>query len=111
VIDINVKSVGQVMVVQLAGRIDGRTAPQVQERVWPLIQPRCAIIVDATHLAYMSSAGLRLLATAQHRASDQEGSLVLAGLSERVRDTMSITGFLPLFTTYETVAAALAAQS
>ena len=107
--DINVKTIRQVAVVELDGRIDGRTAAQLQDRILPLIQQGSKIVLDMTGVTYMSSAGLRLLVLTYRQVSDSDGDLVLAVLSEKIRDTMSITGFLPYFTVYDTVEAALAA--
>jgi anti-sigma B factor antagonist len=99
---------GDAVVVRLEGQIDGRTAPQIQSRISALIEPGRNIVLDLTDVTYLSSAGLRLLATTQRNVTDNDGQLVLVGLSERIRDTMSITGFLPVFRTYETVEAAMA---
>jgi len=106
--EINIKQVEGITVVELDGRIDGRTAPQVEVEITPLIKPGCKIVLDMTRVDYMSSAGLRTLIMAQRDVSGG-GQLALAGLVERVWDIMSITGFLPFFTTYESVEQALAA--
>jgi anti-sigma B factor antagonist len=107
--DINVTTIKQIAVVRLDGRIDGRTAAELQDRILPLIQPGSKIVLDMTDVTYMSSAGLRLLVLTYRQVADSDGDLVLAVLSEKIRDTMSITGFLPYFTVYDTVEAALAA--
>lgn len=107
--NIKVKTVAGITVVELAGSIDGRTAPGIQAQISPLAQPGSKIVLDMPRVTYMSSGGLRLLVALYRQVSRNDGTLVLAGLTERVRDTMSLTGFLPFFTTYETVEAALAA--
>jgi anti-anti-sigma factor len=38
--DINIKTIEQVSVVELVGDIDGKTAPEVREQVEALIQPQ-----------------------------------------------------------------------
>jgi anti-sigma B factor antagonist len=83
---IDIKTQDHAVIVELEGRIDGQTA----------------------NVAYLSSAGLRLLATTQRRIAENNGRLMLAGISERIRDTMSITGFLSVFSAHETVEEALA---
>ena len=107
--DIKIRTVEQIVVVELDGKIDSKTAPQVQAQISPLVQRGSRIVLDMTGVTYMSSAGLRLLVAAHRQVADSNGKLALAGLAERVRDTMSITGFLPFFTIYDTVQAALAA--
>lgn len=106
---IDTRTVEQVTVVEIAGRIDAKTAPEVRGRILPLVQPGSKMILDMTHVTYMSSTGLRMLAATYRQVSSHDGQLVLVGLSERLQDTMSITGFLPFFITHETVEAALAA--
>jgi anti-sigma B factor antagonist len=101
--EINVKSIGQVTVVEIAGDIDSNTAPQAQERVLPLVQPGSKILLDMSGVEYMSSAGLRMLLSMYRQISRGDGSIVLVGLSEEIKDTMSVTGFLNFFTTHDTV--------
>jgi anti-sigma B factor antagonist len=101
--EINVNPVGQVMVIEISGEIDSNTAPQAQERVLPLVQPGAKILLDMSSVEYMSSAGLRMLLSMYRQITRQNGGLVLVGLAEEIKDTMSVTGFLNFFTTRDTV--------
>jgi anti-sigma B factor antagonist len=101
--EINVKPVEQVTVIEISGEIDSNTAPQAQERVLPLVQPGVKILLDMSGVEYMSSAGLRMLLSMYRQITRQNGGLVLVGLAEEIKDTMSITGFLNFFTTRDTV--------
>jgi anti-sigma B factor antagonist len=101
--EINVKAIGQVMVLEVAGDIDSSTAPPAQERMLPLVQLGSRIVLDMSGVGYMSSAGLRMLLSMYRQASRQNGSMVLVGLPEEIKDTMSITGFLNFFTIRDTV--------
>lgn len=105
--DINIKTMGQVTIVEIVGDIDGRTATQAQAQILPLLEPGCKMVVDMGGVAYMSSAGLRLMLSMHRQASGNKGQLLLAGLSEEIRDTMEATGFLNFFTTQDTVEAGL----
>ena len=58
---------------------------------------------------YMSSAGLRMFLLLNRTISDHHGGIALVGLSEEIRDTMDMTGFLKYFTTCETLKAGLEA--
>jgi anti-sigma B factor antagonist len=107
--DINIKTVEQVTVVEITGDIDGKTAPQAQSQILPLIQPNCKVVVDMSRVEYMSSAGLRMMLSLHRQASSSKGQLLLVGLSEEIKDTMSMTGFLNFFTFQDTVEAGLAA--
>jgi len=101
--EINVKSIGQVTVVEMSGEIDSNTAPQAQEQVLPLAQPGSKILLDMSGVEYMSSAGLRILLSMYRQISRGDGGIVLVGLGEEIKDTMSVTGFLNFFTTCDTV--------
>lgn len=101
--EINVKSIGQVTVVEISGDIDSNTAPQAQERILPLVQPGGKILLDMSDVEYMSSAGLRMLLSMYRQVSRGNGGIVLVGLGEELKDTMSVTGFLNFFTTRDTV--------
>lgn len=101
--EINIRSIGQVTVVEMAGDVDSNTAPQAQERILPLAQPGSKILLDMSAVGYMSSAGLRMLLSMYRQVARQNGSMVLMGLAEEIKDTMSITGFLNFFTIRDTV--------
>ena len=106
--DVKIKTVEQVTVVKIVGEIDGMIAPEVQQRILPLVQPGSKILLDMNGVPYMSSAGLRMLLSTYRHVSSNQGQIVLVGLSEDIQDTMSATGFLRFFSTYETVEAGLA---
>jgi anti-sigma B factor antagonist len=107
--DINITTLEQVTAIALAGDIDASTAPKVQAQVLPLAQTESKLLMDMTKVRYMSSAGLRMLLSLYRQISTNEGKLVLVGLSEEIKDTMSVTGFLDFFTTCETFDTGLAA--
>jgi anti-sigma B factor antagonist len=110
-VKVDVKTVDTVQVVQLEGEIDASTASVVQQQIVPLALPGCRILLDMTNVPYMSSAGLRLLLSTYRQVSGKGGKIALVGLAEEIRDTMSVTGFLPYFTTCDDVAAGVAALS
>ena len=110
-LDINVTTVEQVTIVSLLGEIDAGTAATVQEKVIPLSVPSCKIILDMTKVAYMSSAGLRMLLSVYRHISGNKGQVILVGLSDELIDTMSMTGFLTYFTLQNTLDAGLQAFS
>jgi len=101
--NVTVNTVEQITVVNLEGDLDGKTAPEVQAQLTPLIQGGGKMILDMAKVPYMSSAGLRVLLMLYRQASANNGKIVLVGLSEELADTMSVTGFLNFFTTSETL--------
>ncbi|MBW4578370.1 MAG: anti-sigma factor antagonist [Tildeniella nuda ZEHNDER 1965/U140] len=105
----SVNTINQVAIVELIGDIDGSTASTVQEQVLPLAQTGGRILLDLTQVPYMSSAGLRMLLSVYRQISSHNGQVILVGVSEEIRDTMSITGFLDFFTTRDTLDSGLEA--
>ena len=90
-----IRSVVQdVNVVKLTGDLDGSTAPNVQAQIMPLAITNVKMILDMSKVSYMSSAGLRMLLVMYRTINSKSGKVVLVGLSEDIRDTMSMTGFL-----------------
>ena len=77
----------------------------------PLVQPGSKILLDMSQVDYLSSAGLRMLLSLYRQVSSNNGSIALVGLSEEIKDSMSVTGFLRFFTLYDTVDAGLAAMT
>jgi anti-sigma B factor antagonist len=106
---IHVRTVQGVTVVELAGRIDSETTPEIQEQIVPLVGPKGKILLDMTQVSYISSFGLRMLLITYRQVSSNQGQLALVGLSERIRDVMSLTGSLRFFATHKTLEAGLAA--
>lgn len=92
-----------VNVVKLAGDLDGNTAPGVQDQILPLANSNVKMILDMSGVSFMSSAGLRMLLVMYRTINSKSGKVILVGLSEDIRDTMSMTGFLDFFTYFETL--------
>lgn len=107
--EVSIKTVDQVVVVDLAGEIDGKTAPMVQEQVVPQIQAASKLLLDMTKVPYMSSAGLRLMLLFYRQMASRSGRIALVGLSDDIKDTMEATGFLGYFTLSDSVESGLAA--
>ncbi len=107
--EINVRKVEEVTVVDLGGEIDANTAAVAQETILPLAANGGKLLLEMTGVTYMSSAGLRLLLSTYRRVSATGGRVALVGLSDELKDTMSMTGFLDFFVTQPTVEQAIAA--
>jgi anti-sigma B factor antagonist len=97
-----------VTLITLVGDIDGSTAPGVQADVLAAAAPDIKIILEMTKVPYMSSAGLRVLLAVYRQMTAQNGQVVLVGLVEEIKDTMSVTGFLDFFTTADSLEEAFA---
>jgi anti-sigma B factor antagonist len=108
-LDIQIQTIRSITTVQLAGEIDGSTAPDAQAKIVPLATADTKLVLDMSNVAYMSSAGLRMLLVIYRSVAGHGGKVVVVGLSETLKDTMSLTGFLDFFDHYDTLEAGLAA--
>lgn len=109
--NIRLRQVNDITVVAIVGEVNRSTAPSIQDQLLPLTRPGCKILLDMSAVTYLSSAGLRLLLLLYRQIAANNGRVVLTGLSEMIRDTMAITGFLDFFVTYETLEEGLTALS
>ena len=107
--NIELEEVDGVTVATLFGELDGRTAPIVQERLLTLPEPNGKALLDMSGVSYISSAGLRALLMLYRRMTADNGRVALVGLTEGIKDVMTVTGFLEFFDDYETLDEGLAA--
>ncbi len=84
-------------VLKISGRLDTQTAPEL-EKVFDEISETCKeLVFDMAELAYISSAGLRVILKAQKLMNGQ-GTMKLIGVNESVMEVFEITGFLDILT-------------
>ena len=88
----NVKSDNSKMTIELEGRLDTTTAPQLDEFLHTYLGGVTELIFDLTMLEYISSAGLRVLLYA-HKTVSKNGNMIVKGCSEEVAEIFDITGF------------------
>ena len=100
--EIQITTVDDITVIAIEGELDGKTAPVAQGEVLPMAQPGCKLLLDMSKVPYMSSAGLRMMLLIYRQVTANDGQSVLVGLSEEIKDTMEVTGFLDYFETRET---------
>lgn len=106
---IQTETQGNVDVVRVIGRVDGSTAPQLDQALQGLIkQKRYNIVVDFTRAEFLASAGMRALLYARQQAHEHKGDLRLAGLSPFIQDALELVGFEKLFQIYQSPKAAIA---
>lgn len=81
------------MVLQISGRLDSSTAPQLQEYVDRKLEGVSELLMDLNNLEYISSAGLRVFLSAGKKMKAAEGEMVITGANEEIREAFKITGF------------------
>lgn len=84
----------QAAVLHIAGRLDSNTSQNFEERLFDAIQNRTLkIVLDFEALAYISSAGLRVILKAAKELKRRDGRLVLCAMQDYVREVFEISGF------------------
>jgi anti-sigma B factor antagonist len=86
---------GDKWVLSIEGSIDSQTAPLFDEAMKKAVAKNCPIILDFAKVNYVSSAGLRVLLSANNALEDKK-SLVLIHVSSDVKEVFEITGFSDL---------------
>jgi anti-sigma B factor antagonist len=92
-----------ITMIAVQGDIDGSTAGEMRDYLVPAIVPNCRILLEVSQVSYMSSAGLRVMTLIYRQTKEQNGALVLVGVTSDIRAAMDATGFLKHFTLVETV--------
>jgi anti-sigma B factor antagonist len=88
---------GSDAVVKLEGRLDTTTAPQLENDLKSFMESVTSLVFDFENLEYISSAGLRVLLTAQKFMSKQ-GSMKLIHVKDDVNEIFDVTGFSDILT-------------
>lgn len=91
--EINKKGNQDNITLELSGRLDTSTAPQLQEVLNQELTSAKAVDLDFTDLAYVSSAGLRVLLTGEKTAKAKGIDLSLTNVSPEVMEVFEMTGF------------------
>ena len=94
---IELKRNAESVVIEIAGRLDTITAPLLDETINNDIGDAINLILDFKGLEYISSAGLRVLLTAQKKMS-KIGTMKVINVGESVMEVFEITGFVDLLT-------------
>ena len=88
---------GSELIVNLEGRLDTSTSPQLENDLKANIDGVSSLIFDIKDLQYISSAGLRVLLSAQ-KIMNKQGSMVIRNSSEEVKEIFDVTGFSDILT-------------
>lgn len=97
------KQYKRVDLIEVVGRIDSSTAPQLDQTLQKIIKDgRYRIVVDLSETDFMSSAGLRVLLSALKQVRRfNRGDMRLASLPDKIKKAFDLAGFLELFKAYD----------
>ena len=83
--------------MELEGRLDTVTAPQLEAELKGSLDGVNELTMDFEKLEYISSAGLRVLLAAQ-KEMNKKGVMKLTHVCETVMEIFEVTGFLDILT-------------
>lgn len=89
---------GDKLVLDLEGRLDTTTAPQLENELKVSLYDTKALTLDMEKLEYLSSAGLRVLLAAQKQMQKQQGNMVIVNVNEIIMEVFEVTGFVDIIT-------------
>lgn len=88
---------GNELTVNLTGRLDTTTAPQLEAELKQNISGVEKLVLDFAALEYLSSAGLRVLLAAQ-KLMNKQGVMMIRNVNDTIQDIFEVTGFSEILT-------------
>lgn len=96
--EINKQVNGSKLNVALSGRLDTTTAPEFEKELKGSLDGVTELTLDFSGLEYISSAGLRVLLSAQKSLNAAKGTMKIVGANEIVKEIFDVTGFSDILT-------------
>jgi anti-sigma B factor antagonist len=108
-IQVTTRQVGDVSVVDVAGRITlGEGASSLRETIRGLVtQGNKKILLNLGEVSYIDSSGIGELVSAFTTVTNHGGKLKLLGLTKRVKDLLQITKLYTVFEVFDDEAEAV----
>ena len=94
---INKTANGNELTIALEGRLDTTTAPQLDDELKTALDGIAKLEFNFEKLEYISSAGLRVLLSAQ-KVMNKQGSMVIKSVNEEIQEIFEVTGFVDILT-------------
>ena len=83
--------------VKLTGRLDTTTSPELEKELKASLDGITTLVIDMTGLEYISSAGLRVLLSAQ-KSMNRQGEMRIKHVNESIMEIFEVTGFTDILT-------------
>ena len=88
---------GNALEIAVSGRLDTTTAPELEAVIKDSLDGVESLKINMADLEYISSAGLRVLLSAQKTMSKQ-GAMSVCGVNEIIMEIFEVTGFSDILT-------------
>ena len=89
--------VDSVLTIALSGRLDTMTAPELETELKDALEGVTELVFDLKELDYISSAGLRVLLSAQ-KTMNRHGAMKVRHPNEIISEIFEVTGFTDILT-------------
>ena len=89
---------GDAVTLQVDGRVDTNTSPELQKAILESFQSAKKLTLDLEKVVYVSSAGLRALLLGQKTASSEGASMELLHVAPTVKAVLDSVGFSKILT-------------
>ena len=96
-LNIEKKIDGSKLVMELEGKIDTITAPEIEAEVKGGLDGIDELVFDFAKVDYISSAGLRVLLLAQ-KTMNEQGKMIVKNCGKEVLEIFEVTGFIDILT-------------
>ena len=83
---------GDSLQLNIGGKIDAISAPELQNEVLKAFQKSRNVILNFSDVSYISSAGLRALLIGQKTAGSKGGKFLVINCNDSVKDVLRVTG-------------------
>ena len=93
---INVERDFELVTLEITGRLDTTTAPNLETVINELSEDTKELIFDMSGVEYISSAGIRVLLGAYKKMNTNQGIMRIEKANDMVREVFEMTGLLEL---------------
>ncbi|MEE0409518.1 MAG: STAS domain-containing protein [Clostridia bacterium] len=93
---INVERDFELVTLEITGRLDTTTAPNLESVINELPEDTKELIFDMSGVEYISSAGIRVLLGAYKKMNTNHGIMRIEKANDMVREVFEMTGLLEL---------------
>ncbi len=92
-IKVNKEQNGSELYISLEGILDTPATPALSDALEGCYSGLTKLVFDFKDLEYLTSAGLRVLLTAQQEMDDIEGEMIIKNVSDDIMEVFELTGF------------------
>jgi anti-sigma B factor antagonist len=105
-----VENRGEVTILAPRHRVDTNNAPEVEKIIWENIGDGDGkMVIDFSHVNYISSAGLRVLLKTAKQMKKGGGKLGLCNLNNQIKEVLELSGFMEIIDCHDSVDSCIAA--